>query len=80
MKPAESQRTEIAAIPKGRRAEIRVALDQMGSRQVIDVRLWYRPPQLKDDAPMIPTRRGFTTAPETAQAVAEAITRAVAAL
>ena len=75
----KSARVEIARIPKGNgRAGIRVALDQMGTRRLIDVRLWFRPPQLVDDAPMIPTRKGITIAPETAAAVAAAINQAVA--
>jgi len=73
----KSHRVEIAAIPKGQGAEIRVALDQVRKRQLVDVRLWFRPPHFNEDEPMIPTRRGITTTPETAQEVADAIQKAV---
>lgn len=77
MSSQASERLEIAAIPKGDRAEIRIAIDRMGVRRVIDVRLWFRPPHFADDQPMIPTKRGITTTPENARAIADAINTAI---
>lgn len=79
MKPAETQRTEIAAIPKGNRAEIRVAMQIHNGATVIDVRVWYRPKKAADDVPMQPTFRGITMAPERAASLAEALSKAAKA-
>jgi hypothetical protein len=50
-------RTEIAAIRKADGAEIRVALNIYKGRRVIDVRVWYKPP---DGSDYVPTRKGIT--------------------
>lgn len=79
MSTDKNQRVEIASIPKGKRAEIRVASQIHNGAAVIDVRVWFRPKDALDDAPMQPTSRGITMAPERAAVLAEALTRAVQA-
>ena len=50
-------RIEVAAIRKADGAEIRVAISTFKGRRVVDVRVWYEPP---DGGDYLPTRKGIT--------------------
>lgn len=69
---------QIAAIPKGKRAEIRVTLQEYHGRTVLDLRVWHRPRHFKDRDPMVRTPRGITVAIERAQFIAQALLQALA--
>lgn len=49
--------TTIASIPKGKRAELRVSINEWQGARTIDLRLWYQP---KDGGDWGPSRKGVS--------------------
>jgi len=76
MPSTNPQRVEIASIPKGKRAEIRIASQEYRGVTVIDIRVWHRSKTAQDNAAMQPTQRGITMTPVRAATLAKALARA----
>jgi hypothetical protein len=66
-------RYEVAIIPKGGRAEVRVALSLHKGRHVADVRVYWQPTA---DSAHVPTRRGITIDARKLGELVEALTAA----
>ncbi|BEP48919.1 transcriptional coactivator p15/PC4 family protein [Variovorax sp. V116] len=65
--------TTIAAIPKGRRAELRVSVNEWRGLRTVDLRLWFMP---KDGGAWGPSRKGVAIDAAKVDALLEALTLA----
>ena len=63
----------IAAIPKGRRAELRVSLNEWQGRKTIDLRLWFMP---KSGGTWGPSKKGVSIQAAKLDALIEGLVRA----
>ena len=65
--------TTIAAIPKGRRAELRVSVNEWKGLRTVDLRLWFMP---KDGGAWGPSRKGVAIDAAKVDALLQALTLA----